>query len=49
MSGENEAFICSECGNDYVLNEDETTNHLVEGSNGVSDIDYDMDEDHCAF
>jgi hypothetical protein len=46
---EESTCVCSKCGQDFVLNEDGTTNHLIEDSEGVDDIDHDQDEDHAAF
>lgn len=46
---EERTFVCSKCGQDFVLNEDGTTNHLKEGSQGIDDIDYDQDLDHVPY
>ena len=42
-------LYCTACGNPMVVNTDGTTNHLVEGSVGVDEVDYDADEDHTAI
>lgn len=46
---EENTFVCSKCGQEFVLNEDGTTNHLKEDSEGVDDIDHDQDEDHVPY
>ena len=40
-------LLCAECGNPMIVLEDETTRHLIPGSDGP-DYDHDMDEAHVA-
>ena len=39
------ALYCFECGNEMVVNDDGTTNHV----NDDGEIDYDLDFDHVAL
>jgi hypothetical protein len=38
-------FICHECGEPFVINQDGTAHHVKEGF----DIDYDLDIDHTPY
>jgi len=44
-----EDLCCASCGQPMVVNGDGTTNHLVDGSEGVDEIDHDQDGDHVAY
>jgi hypothetical protein len=40
---------CTRCGAPMVINDDGTSNHLIEDAVGVDVIDFDRDEDHGAL
>mgnify|MGYP003473757857 FL=1 len=50
--GEEEDLCCEKCGLPMIVNDDGTTNHLKEGTEGVgglTDVDHDQDADHSAL